>query len=57
VLDGGRHGEVQLVSRAWIDTMTTAHTDIPDHPQQYGYLWWIDRIRSPGLPIGSVWMA
>jgi CubicO group peptidase (beta-lactamase class C family) len=57
LLDGGRHRDVQLVSRAWIDAMTTAHTDIPDRPQQYGYLWWIDRIRSPGLPKGRIWMA
>lgn len=57
VLDGGRHGNAQLVSRAWIEAMTTAHTDIPDRPQQYGYLWWIDRIRKPDLPPGRIWMA
>ncbi len=57
LLDGGRHGDTQLVSGAWIEAMTTAHTDIPGRPQQYGYLWWIDRIRSPQLPQGRIWMA
>jgi CubicO group peptidase (beta-lactamase class C family) len=57
VLDGGRHGDVQLVSSGWIAAMTTAHTDIPDRPQQYGYLWWVDQIRSPGLPKGRIWIA
>lgn len=37
--------------------MTAVHTDIPDRPQQYGFLWWIDRIRSPQLSPGRVWMA
>ncbi len=57
VLDGGRHGEVQVVSREWIDTMTTAHTDIPGRPQKYGYLWWVDEIRNPEARGGRVWMA
>ncbi len=57
VLNGGRHEGKQLLSRSWIDAMTAVHTDIPDRPQQYGFLWWIDRIRSPQLAPGRIWMA
>ncbi len=37
--------------------MTQAQTKIPDRPQQYGYQWWVDRIRSPQLPPGRIWVA
>lgn len=57
VLDRGRHGEQQLVSEAWIGAMTTAHTAIPDRPQSYGYLWWLDQTTRPELPRTRLQMA
>ncbi|MCK7593539.1 serine hydrolase domain-containing protein [Pseudomarimonas salicorniae] len=57
VLDGGVRDGRQVVSRAWIEAMTTAHADIPGRPQRYGYLWWIDATRNPALPGTRLQMA
>lgn len=57
VLAGGMRDERQVVSRAWIEAMTTPHTDIPDRPQRYGYLWWLDHTRDPSLPRTRLQMA
>ena len=53
----GATGDLRVVSEAWIGAMTTPHTDIPDRAQQYGYLWWLDRTRSAGLPETALWWA
>ena len=47
----------QIVSRAWVQAMTTAYSDIPNQPQRYGYLWWIDQTRNPALPATRLQMA
>lgn len=57
VVARGGVGERRIVSESWIDQMTTEHTAIPGHPQRYGYLWWLDRTRSEGLPASRAWMA
>jgi CubicO group peptidase (beta-lactamase class C family) len=53
----GVTGDVRVVSEAWISAMTTPHADIPGRAQQYGYLWWLDRTRSAGLPETALWWA
>jgi CubicO group peptidase (beta-lactamase class C family) len=37
-LDGGRHGQHRLLSRAWMDRMWTPC----DVKPEYGYLWWLN---------------
>jgi CubicO group peptidase (beta-lactamase class C family) len=37
-LDGGSHGQHQLLSRAWMDRMWTPC----DVKPEYGYLWWLN---------------
>jgi len=44
VLAGGRWNNRQVVSKAWIETSTTAKLTATDH-QSYGYLWWLGRAR------------
>ena len=50
VLDRGESGGRRIVSAAWIDAMTTVRSAVPDRPQSYGYLWWLDRTKDPKLP-------
>ncbi|WP_158637042.1 serine hydrolase domain-containing protein [Arenimonas daejeonensis] len=57
VLAGGQWQGRQLVSAAYVQDMITAHTDIPDRPQQYGYLWWLDHTRRDDLPRTRLLMA
>lgn len=57
VMAGGSQQGRELVSRGWIEAMTTEHTSIPDRPQHYGYLWWLDQARGAKLPPTRVWMA
>ncbi len=57
VLDRGLADGRTVVSAAWIDAMTTGHTDIPDRPQRYGYLWWVHATSGPKLPKTRLWMA
>lgn len=45
-LHRGRRNERQIVSRDWVREATTTQTPT-DHPNPYGYLWWIDG-RRPG---------
>jgi len=40
VLAGGRWGDRQLVSKAWIETSTAPKLDATQG-QSYGYLWWL----------------
>ena len=47
VLDGGRHQEVQLISRDWIRGLFRPRVGAtPD--QAYSYLWWFANFRAPG---------
>lgn len=57
VMQRGQYDGNQVVSAAWIAAMTTDHTAIPERPQRYGYLWWLDRARGPKLGDQPVWMA
>jgi CubicO group peptidase (beta-lactamase class C family) len=50
VLDRGETGGRRIVSAAWIDAMTAVRSAVPDRPQSYGYLWWLDRTKDPKLP-------
>lgn len=50
VLNKGRIGERRVVSSDWIERMTSEITAIPDRPQRYGYLWWLDATTRPELP-------
>ena len=47
VLAGGRWNDRQVVSKAWIETSTTAKLTATDN-QSYGYLWWLGRARIDG---------
>src|SRR5476649_757229 len=42
VLNGGNWNGRQIVSKAWIDASTTAHTKA-SAKYDYGYLWWLGR--------------
>lgn len=57
VLNQGEWNGRQVVSSGWVRAMTHAHTDIPGRPQRYGYLWWLDETRQPGLPRTRLLMA
>ena len=57
VLARGEWNGTRLVSEAWMDAMTQEHTAIPDRPQRYGYLWWLDHTRLPQLPRTRLQMA
>jgi CubicO group peptidase (beta-lactamase class C family) len=57
VLERGLANGVHIVSEEWISAMTTPHSDIPGQAQQYGYLWWLDRTKSPKLPQTPLWWA
>lgn len=57
VLAGGSWKGREIVDAAWLQAMTTARTDIPDRPQRYGYLWWIDQTRLASLPRTRLLMA
>lgn len=57
VLGRGRIADRQLVSAEWIERMTTELTTIPNHPQRYGYLWWLDATTRPELPKTRLLMA
>jgi CubicO group peptidase (beta-lactamase class C family) len=50
VLARGMYKQTRIVSEAWIDAMTTERTNIPNTPQRYGYLWWLDHVKNPQLP-------
>lgn len=50
VLAGGRWNDRQIVSRAWIETSTTAKLTATDN-QSYGYLWWLGRARLNGREV------
>jgi CubicO group peptidase (beta-lactamase class C family) len=57
VLARGLIDDRRIVSEQWIDAMTTPRVGIPGQAQQYGYLWWLDRTKSPGLPQTPLWWA
>lgn len=57
VLARGFVDDRRVVSEPWIDAMTTPRVGIPGQSQQYGYLWWLDRTKSPGLPSTPLWWA
>lgn len=57
VLNGGTWQGKQIVSANWISAMTTAHADIRERKQRYGYLWWIDETSQPNLPRTRLLMA
>lgn len=57
VLDGGVAGGRRVISASWLAEMTTARTDVPGTNQRYGYLWWVDRTKSPALPSTDLWWA
>jgi CubicO group peptidase (beta-lactamase class C family) len=50
VLGRGELAGRRVVSANWIDAMTTVASAVPDRPQSYGYLWWLDRTKDPKLP-------
>lgn len=45
VLNGGKHGNSQLVSASWIEAMLTPHVRATG-TDDYGYLWWLRAFRS-----------
>lgn len=57
VLAGGTYRGARIVSKEWIDAMTSDHTSIPKLPQRYGYLWWVHQIEAPQLPRTRLWWA
>jgi CubicO group peptidase (beta-lactamase class C family) len=57
VLARGVAGGQRLVSDEWITAMTTPRAEIPGQSQQYGYLWWLDHTKIPGLPQTPLWWA
>ena len=57
VLARGQIDGKRVVSEQWIDAMTTPRAGIPGQPQQYGYLWWLDRTKLAGLPPTAIWWA
>jgi len=57
VLNEGVWNGRRVVSAEWIRAMTRAHADIPGRAQRYGYLWWLDETRQPGLPRSRLLMA
>ncbi|WP_114520962.1 serine hydrolase [Altererythrobacter sp. ZODW24] len=46
VLDGGTHGDTQIVSKEWVDRMLTPHVRLSEYVR-YGYLWWFTPVKSP----------
>ncbi len=54
---GSGASERRVVSADWIERMTTERTAIPDRPQRYGYLWWLDATTAADLPKTRLWMA
>lgn len=50
VVAGGRWNDRQVVSKAWIETSTTAKLKATDD-QSYGYLWWLGRARLNGREV------
>lgn len=44
-LDGGRGNGKQIVSESWVRASTEAHVKV-DEETDYGYLWWLRRMRS-----------
>lgn len=57
VLEGGIADGRQIVSRRWLDAMTTERLQIPGQAQRYGYLWWLDATTSAHHPRERLWMA
>jgi CubicO group peptidase (beta-lactamase class C family) len=53
VLQRGRWGDRQLVSREWIDQSTSEHTQL-DGGKPYGYLWWRTRFPHRGSQVSAV---
>jgi CubicO group peptidase (beta-lactamase class C family) len=53
VLQRGRWGDRQLVSREWIDQSTSEHTQL-DGGKSYGYLWWRTRFPHRGSQVSAV---
>lgn len=57
VLARGLIDDQRVISEQWINAMTTPRTSIPGQSQQYGYLWWLDRTKTAGLPSTPLWWA
>ncbi len=57
LLAGGRGQGRQIVSAAWLAQMTREWTAVPERPQRYGFLWWLDSTRSAGLPASRLQLA
>jgi CubicO group peptidase (beta-lactamase class C family) len=53
VLQRGRWGERQLVSREWIDRSTSEYVRL-DGGKPYGYLWWRTRFPHRGSQVSAV---
>jgi CubicO group peptidase (beta-lactamase class C family) len=53
VLQRGRWGERQLVSREWIDQSTSEHTQL-DGGKSYGYLWWRTTFPHRGRQVSAI---
>jgi CubicO group peptidase (beta-lactamase class C family) len=43
-LDGGRHGDRQIVSQEWIEASTSPKVEVDDETE-FGYLWWLKTLR------------
>ncbi len=53
-LQGGRWGDVQVLSPEWVELSTREHlVAIPDLEVGYGYYWWTERWRHEGRWVGS----
>ncbi len=46
VLNGGKWRGEQLVSKQWIEEMTTETSDVAGYSAQFGYCWWLYKSRS-----------
>ena len=54
VMNGGNWNGKQIVSKNWIDEMTSTKVVIPDEPDfGFGYFWWIDNVRGVVYMSGS----
>jgi CubicO group peptidase (beta-lactamase class C family) len=53
VLQRGRWGERQLVSREWIDQSTSEQTQL-DGGKPYGYLWWRTTFPHRGRQVSAI---
>jgi len=53
VLAGGRWDDREIVSKAWVESSTSAKTKATDN-QSYGYLWWLGRARRDGRAVNWI---